>query len=223
MCPHERHAIAVTGMRVRRPPRAHDACACYDRSHHSRAGRGCGTADDVIVFVRGTACPVLRVWPRGRHDLRLPATAAEESICTTTYNPARDGRARALPLGVVRTSTRFTSYYYTNACIACRARRDMCTGTERPLKPGLTPRDRAALAARRPVTSRRSPATGRTAPPPPRPAPPLHSQPFPVRTNNSGRAHTPQKSSNPLLTVFLFRWPPPAVVMEPPRAQISIK
>ena len=110
MCPHERHAIAVTGMRVRRPPRAHDACACYDRSHHSRAGRGCGTADDVIVFVRGTACPVLRVWPRGRHDLRLPATAAEESICTTTYNPARDGRARALPLGVVRTSTRFTSY-----------------------------------------------------------------------------------------------------------------
>ena len=110
MCPHERHAIAVTGVRVRRPPRAHDACACYDRSHHSRAGRGCGTADDVIVFVRGTACPVLRVWPRGRHDLRLPATAAEESICTTTYNPARDGRARALPLGVVRTSTRFTSY-----------------------------------------------------------------------------------------------------------------
>ena len=49
----------------------------------------------------------------------------------------------------------------------------------------------------------------------------LHSQPFPVRTNNSGRA--PQKSSIPLSTVFLFRWPPPAVVMEPPRAQISIK
>ena len=30
----------------------------------------------------------------------------------------------------------------------------MCTGAERPLKPGLTPRDRAALAARRPAAAR---------------------------------------------------------------------
>ena len=50
----------------------------------------------------------------------------------------------------------------------------------------------------------------------------LHSQPYPVRINIEGRA--PQKSSNPSFDrYFLFRWPPPAVVMEPPRAQISIK
>ena len=55
------------------------------------------------------------------------------------------------------------------------------------------------------------------------PSPALHSQPFafPVWINIEGRA--PCKSSNPLSTVFLFRWPPPAVVMDPPRAQISIK
>ena len=49
----------------------------------------------------------------------------------------------------------------------------------------------------------------------------LHSHPFPVRTNREGRS--PRKSSIPSFDRFSLSKPPPAVVMEPPRAQISIK
>jgi hypothetical protein len=49
----------------------------------------------------------------------------------------------------------------------------------------------------------------------------LHSQPFPERIIIEGRS--PCKSSSPLSNVFLDLRSPPAVVVLPPRAQISIK
>ena len=50
-----------------------------------------------------------------------------------------------------------------------------------------------------------------------------HCIPTPFQSGQIFRGAPRRNPPTPLLTVFLFRWPPPAVVMEPPRAQISIK
>ena len=62
----------------------------------------------------------------------------------------------------------------------------MCTGAERPLKPGLTPRDRAALAARRPVTS--APLTATHPPTAPRAAPPRAQRAVAPRSSRADEA-----------------------------------